>query len=207
MFHPCRQLAFADKRFDFGKIPAVIVMMLVGVNVFMPMFIVMRVLVRMSMSVRVVVVFVMAVMMVHMAMLVMMGVLMFVVMFMLMRVRVFMIMFMRQMHIKFHPFNSHFLFPRDMQVVASEIQFLEFMFKLVRVHAQVNQRPNEHVAADAAENVEIESFHDLELLAKALIWLAAYPAPKPLSIFTTVTPLPQLFNMPSNAASPPKLAP
>ena len=44
-------------------------------------------------------------------------------------------------------------------------------------------------------------------LARELIWLAAKPAPKPLSMFTTVTPLPQLLSMPSSAATPPKLAP
>ena len=44
-------------------------------------------------------------------------------------------------------------------------------------------------------------------LARALIWLAPKPAPKPLSMFTTVTPLPQLLSMPSSAATPPKLAP
>ena len=38
--------------------------------------------------------------------------------------------------------------------------------------------------------------------------IAAYaPAPNPLSILTTVTPVAQEFNMPSSAAIPPKLAP
>ena len=37
--------------------------------------------------------------------------------------------------------------------------------------------------------------------------LALYPAPKPLSIFTTLTPLAQLFSMPSSADNPKKLAP
>ena len=37
-----------------------------------------------------------------------------------------------------------------------------------------------------------------------LIWLAAYAAPKPLSIFTTVTPLPQLLSIPNRAAKPPE---
>ena len=36
---------------------------------------------------------------------------------------------------------------------------------------------------------------------------AAYPAPKPLSMFTTVTPEAQLFNIASSAASPWKLDP
>jgi len=39
------------------------------------------------------------------------------------------------------------------------------------------------------------------------IKLAANPAPKPLSIFTTVTPLAHEFNIPSNAEIPLKLAP
>jgi hypothetical protein len=40
-----------------------------------------------------------------------------------------------------------------------------------------------------------------------LIKLAATPAPKPLSIFTTVTPAAQELSIASRAASPPKLAP
>jgi hypothetical protein len=36
---------------------------------------------------------------------------------------------------------------------------------------------------------------------------ATHAAPKPLSIFTTVTFDAQLFSMPSSAATPPKLAP
>src|SRR5665213_1176586 len=36
---------------------------------------------------------------------------------------------------------------------------------------------------------------------------AAYAAPNPLSMLTTVTPAAQLFSMESKAASPPKLAP
>lgn len=40
-----------------------------------------------------------------------------------------------------------------------------------------------------------------------LIILAMQPAPNPLSMFTTDTPLAQEFSMPSSAAIPPKLAP
>jgi threonine dehydrogenase-like Zn-dependent dehydrogenase len=42
---------------------------------------------------------------------------------------------------------------------------------------------------------------------RRLIQLATRPAPKPLSIFTTVTFDAQLLSMPSSAATPPKLAP
>ena len=40
-----------------------------------------------------------------------------------------------------------------------------------------------------------------------LIILARYPAPKPLSMFTTLTPLAQELSMDSRAARPPKAAP
>ncbi len=40
-----------------------------------------------------------------------------------------------------------------------------------------------------------------------LITAAAYPAPNPLSMLTTVTPDAQEFSMPRRAAIPPKLAP
>ena len=40
-----------------------------------------------------------------------------------------------------------------------------------------------------------------------LIMLARYPAPKPLSMLTTQTPLAQLLSMVSRAESPLKLAP
>jgi hypothetical protein len=42
---------------------------------------------------------------------------------------------------------------------------------------------------------------------RRLIKLATKPAPKPLSILTTVTLEEQLFSIPSNAATPPKDAP
>src|SRR2546428_12626283 len=40
-----------------------------------------------------------------------------------------------------------------------------------------------------------------------LIWLARYPAPNPLSMFTTATPGAQAFIIPRSPATPSKLAP
>jgi len=34
------------------------------------------------------------------------------------------------------------------------------MRKRVRVHAEVQQRAHKHIATDAAENIEVKSFHD-----------------------------------------------
>jgi len=54
--------------------------------------------------------------------------------------------------------------------------------------------------ADGAEVLQAEA-------TNALMPLAAYPAPKPLSMFTTVRPLAQELSMPSKAVSPPKWEP
>lgn len=127
----------------------------------------------------------------------------FLFMLVLRRMFVAMVMIMREVNVEFHTFDAGLFPARDVQVVAIKPQFSQFLFQPARIHAQVNQCADQHVAADPAKNVQIKCLHP----ASPLIWLAAYPAPKPLSIFTTVTPLPQLFNMPSKAAIPPKLAP
>src|SRR2546423_11865090 len=111
-----------------------------------------------------------------------------------------------QVNVEFSPGNRGFLIASDVEVISVEAKLLQFTLELAGIDPEIDHRANKHVAADAAENIQIKGFHD-PLAASALIWLAAYPAPKPLSIFTTVTPLPQLFSMPSKAANPPKFAP
>src|SRR5262245_31676664 len=51
------------------------------------------------------------------------------------------------------------LLARHVEVITVEPELLQFVFKLMRVDAQVNQRTNEHVTADAAEDVEVKRFH------------------------------------------------
>ena len=46
-----------------------------------------------------------------------------------------------------------------MQVIIIQLELAEFAPQFVRIHAEVNQRADEHVAADAAENVEVKGFH------------------------------------------------
>jgi hypothetical protein len=75
-----------------------------------------------------------------------------------------------QMDIKLHAGDAGFLFARDVEVIAAEFQFLQLTFQLAGIRAEVNQRADEHVAADAAENVEVKRFH---FSTNALIWLAA----------------------------------
>jgi hypothetical protein len=75
-----------------------------------------------------------------------------------------------QMDIKLHAGDAGFLLARDVEMIAVEFQLLQLALQLARIRAEVNQRADEHVAADAAENVEIKRFH---FSANALIWLAA----------------------------------
>ena len=132
-------------------------MMLVGMSAFMPVLVVVRVFMGMGVPVFMLMVFIMVVVMLVAMLMMMVGMLLFMVMFMF----VAMVMLMRQMYIELYAFDPHLLFPSHMQVVTVEVKFLEFVFQLVRVHAQVNQRANEHVAADAAEDIEVEGFHFL----------------------------------------------
>jgi len=64
-----------------------------------------------------------------------------------------------EMDIKLHAGDAGFLFMGDVEVAAVELQFLQLALQLDRIRAEVNQRADKHVAADAAENVEIKRFH------------------------------------------------
>ena len=63
------------------------------------------------------------------------------------------------MHIELRPGNVRALLARNMEVIFVEAQLREFALELFEVHAEVQQRADEHVAADAAEDVEVECFH------------------------------------------------
>ena len=72
---------------------------------------------------------------------------------------VLVVMIMGEMHVELHTGNALPLLPRDMQVVAVEFQLGEFSFQFSGVYAEINQRADEHIAADAAENVEVQGLH------------------------------------------------
>lgn len=81
-------------------------------------------------------------------------VLVFVVMFL-----VRMVVIVREMNVELHAFNLRFVFSRAVQVIAVEMQLCQFVLELMEINAEVEQRTDEHVAADAAENIEVKSFH------------------------------------------------
>jgi hypothetical protein len=114
------------------------------------------------------------IMTVVMTMVVLVPVVVFVVVFMVMGVMmarlVRVVVLVRQVDVKFNAGDRVFLPPCHMQVVAGEFQFGQFPFQFRRVHAQINQGRQKHVAADAAEEVEVKCFH---AVTRRLIWLAA----------------------------------
>ena len=73
-------------------------------------------------------------------------------------VAVVMIVIMR-VHVELHSFDAGLLFASGVQVVFEKMQLRQFVFELFERHAQVQQRADEHVAADAAEDIEIKTFH------------------------------------------------
>ncbi len=77
-----------------------------------------------------------------------------------------------EMDIEFYPGDAGLLAARDVEVIAFQAQVLQFQFQLAGVGSQIKERPDQHVAADAAGQVKVEGLH-LESCARALIWLAA----------------------------------
>ena len=65
----------------------------------------------------------------------------------------------RELHFKFHSGDVCLLSTGDVDVPAVELELFERMFERVRIDAQVNHRADEHVPADAAEDIQIQCFH------------------------------------------------
>ena len=91
---------------------------------------------------------------------------------------------------------------------ARQPQRVQLGNKSVAVVQQLQQRRRQHIARRAHRAVQIECFHRVS--SRFCIWLmrlARKPAPKPLSMFTTDTPLAHELSIASSAATPPNDAP
>src|ERR1044071_35048 len=75
-----------------------------------------------------------------------------------------------QMNIELYTSDGSFLSAGDMQVITIEGQLFQFMLQVVAIYSEIDECAEKHVAANSAEDVEIQSFH---LAARAFIWLAA----------------------------------
>jgi hypothetical protein len=149
--------------------------MLVGVgmrvlSVIMPMIFIMLALMRVFMGVTMSVIVLMCVSVsvgVRMAMISLLFMMMIVVVLVLMIV----VVIMGKVHIEFHPFNGALRFARSMQMIFMQPKLLQLVLQGFEGDTQVEHSADEHVAANAAENIEVKCFHDRA--TKALIWLAA----------------------------------
>jgi hypothetical protein len=64
-----------------------------------------------------------------------------------------------EIDIKLRPRDVRPLLARRVQFVTLQAQLLQFVLQRVEIHAQVNHRAEEHVAAQSAENIEVKSLH------------------------------------------------
>ena len=84
---------------------------------------------------------------------------MLILRFILMVVVMVMSMVMREVNIKLHTLNGRFLLARNVEVIAVQLELSQLTFEPVGLHAQIEQRGDEHVASDAADEVEVKDFH------------------------------------------------
>lgn len=89
-----------------------------------------------------------------------------------MRMRVAMFVFVRQMHVELRARNCASFLPRNMNVVFVQPELFQFVFEFALVQSEIEHRTDEHVAADAAECVEIKRFHSVwrRLFDRRVVW-------------------------------------
>src|SRR5208283_5333713 len=62
------------------------------------------------------------------------------------------------MNIEFDALNLTAFGAMGVQMVAVQGEFPQFLFNLAEFHSQIQHGPQEHVSADAAENIQIKCF-------------------------------------------------
>src|SRR6185369_15935947 len=87
----------------------------------------------------------------------------FVLMLLFMCMRAFvlvMVMMCRvEVDVKFNAFDAGSALARDVEVILMQTQLLQLPLEMMEIHSEINQGPEKHIAADAAENIEIDGFH------------------------------------------------
>jgi hypothetical protein len=129
----------------------------------------MRVLKFVSMFVNIMVAVMMTVFMVMfmrriivMMMFVRMGMTVLVVVMMVVTVRMAMVVF--EMNIELRAFNLKPFGPFGVQVIPVEMELFEFVLELVKINTKIQHRADKHITANAAEDVEVEGFHERHIL-------------------------------------------
>ena len=83
--------------------------------------------------------------------------------------RMFMVVIAGKVNVEFHSFNAGFVAAGDVQVIAFERQLFQFARQLIGIYAQIDQCADEHIAADAAENIQIQGLHKVHLFVHGVI--------------------------------------
>jgi hypothetical protein len=78
-----------------------------------------------------------------------------------------------QVDIELRPADAGSQSARHVEMIVGQTQLLKLLLQTVEIHSEVKQGPDEHVPADAAEDIEVERVHVSSPAARALIWLAA----------------------------------
>lgn len=63
------------------------------------------------------------------------------------------------MDVEFHTFDAALVLSFRVQMEVMEVQLGEFALELLEGDAEVKQRADEHIAADATEDIQVKSFH------------------------------------------------
>lgn len=67
--------------------------------------------------------------------------------------------FCAEVNIELGPHDGRFGFASGVEVVAVQFEFAQFAFEGLGIDAEVDQGADEHIAADAAEDIEVEVGH------------------------------------------------
>jgi hypothetical protein len=116
-------------------------------------------------------------MLVHMERLMMVAGPLFMVvsMFMAVLVAVFamLMVFLFEVNIELGARDGSAFLSGNMEMISANGKLAQFLLEAMEIQSQIEDRAQEHVAADSAENVQIQSLHDNSPAASMLIWLAA----------------------------------
>jgi hypothetical protein len=133
-------------------------------------------------------------------------VLMMILMMFVPAVMMALIMIPAGIHVQMHRGDTpayYYLLP---QFITLNRELREFPPQVIERHSGVDKRAESHIPGNSRYTIKISNFHGFPF-PTLLMRLAAYPAPKPLSIFTTVTPEAQELSMVRSAERPWKEAP
>ena len=74
---------------------------------------------------------------------------------------IFLVLPVGHVNVEFHAGDGRFLAARNVQVITLQRQLSQLTLQLASIHTQINQRAEKHVAADSAEDVQVECAHIL----------------------------------------------